>query len=47
MYAFKERYLYAVSENGIVYYAKTYCFGDKGFKSKNFVKFLLNEHLLR
>ena len=38
-----ERSRYALSENGIVHYAMTYCFGDiEGFKSTNFVKSLLS-----
>ena len=38
-----ERSRYTLSENGIVYYAMTCCFGC--LKSKNFVKILLSQHL--
>ena len=41
-----ERPRYALSENGIVYYATTYRFWRyQGLKSNNFVKFMLIQHL--
>ena len=40
-----ERSRYALTENGIVHYAMTNCFGDiEGLKSPNFVK-LLSQHI--
>ena len=41
-----ERSLYALSENGIVYYTMTYCFGDiSGWNRRILLNFMLSQHL--
>ena len=41
-----ERSLYALSENGIVYYTMTYCFGDiSAWNRRILLNFMLSQHL--